>query len=272
MAELQKQISILGCGWLGLPLAEQFLERGYIVKGSTTSVANHGLLKSKNIIPYLVELKENEVFGNFDHFLDGSQILIINFPPRFKADPPESLVKKIENCIPIIENSTIENVIFISSTAVFPDSFPMPTIYEDTPPHPNNERGKQLLEAENRLRYNTSFESTILRFGGLIGGDRHPIYHIAGKSNIDNPEAPVNLIHQQDCINFIFHIINNNLWNKALNVVYPKHPKRKDYYLEKALELNLDTPTFKENSISKGKYISCKYLREKYNFTFQFMI
>ena len=52
MAELQKQISILGCGWLGLPLAEQFLERGYIVKGSTTSVANHGLLKSKNIIPY----------------------------------------------------------------------------------------------------------------------------------------------------------------------------------------------------------------------------
>ncbi|MGV7107275.1 SDR family NAD(P)-dependent oxidoreductase [Flavobacterium sp. U410] len=269
---MEKQISILGCGWLGFPLAEAFLAQGYSVKGSTTSVAKHELLKDKGITPYLVELKENEVFGNFDHFLDGSQILIINFPPRFNAEEPESLVKRIEACLPYIENSTIENVIFVSSTAVYPDSFPMPTIFEETVPMPNNDRGKQLLEAENRLHYNTHFKTTILRFGGLIGEDRHPVYHLAGRKNIDNPEAPVNLIHQQDCIRLVFHIINNNLWNKRLHAAYPKHPKRKEYYTEKAKTLGLESPEFKENSISKGKYISCKFWREKYNFTFEFMI
>jgi len=31
------QISILGCGWLGLPLAKAILENEFSVKGSTTS-------------------------------------------------------------------------------------------------------------------------------------------------------------------------------------------------------------------------------------------
>ena len=268
MIENRKKISILGCGWLGLPLAQQFVMKGYEVKGSTTSISKHRELKKQNIQPYIVELHENDVVGDFEHFLEGSEILIINFPPKINSENPESLVRKVENCLPFIEKSTVKKVIFVSSTAVFPDSFPMKTIYEDTPPQPNNERGKQLLETENRLRYNTHFETTILRFGGLIGEDRHPINFISGKKNIDNPEAPINLIHQQDCINLIFHIIENNLWNKALNAVYPNHPKRNEYYPQKAANLGLELPEFKTNSISKGKYISCKYLREKYGFEF----
>ncbi|SHI92188.1 Rossmann-fold NAD(P)-binding domain-containing protein [Flavobacterium haoranii] len=265
---MNKKISILGCGWLGLPLAQQFVTKGYEVKGSTTSISKHHELKEQNIQPYIVELHENEVYGDFDQFLEGSELLVINFPPKLNGESPESLVKKIKKCLPFIEKSTVKKVIFVSSTAVFPDSFPMKTIYEDTPPQPNDERGKQLLESENRLRYNTHFETTILRFGGLIGEERHPINFIAGKKNIDNPEAPVNLIHQQDCINLIFHIIDHNLWGKALNATYPKHPKRNEYYTEKAATLGLEIPEFKTNTISKGKYISCKYLREKYGFEF----
>lgn len=265
---MNKKISILGCGWLGFPLAQQFISKGYEVKGSTTSIIKHRKLKAENIQPYIVELHENEIVGDFEHFLEGSELLIINFPPKLRGDEPESLVKKIENCLPFIEKSTVKKVIFVSSTAVFPDSFPMKTIYEDTPPQPNDERGKQLLETENRLRYNTQFETTILRFGGLFGENRHPVNHIAGRKNIDNPEAPVNLIHQQDCINLIFHIIDTKLWGKTLNAVYPKHPKRNEYYPQKAADLGLELPEFKPNAISKGKYISCKYLREKYGFEF----
>lgn len=34
--EMQK-ISVLGCGWLGLPLSKKLIESGFVVKGSTTS-------------------------------------------------------------------------------------------------------------------------------------------------------------------------------------------------------------------------------------------
>ena len=35
---MQKEtITILGCGWLGLPLAQTLVKEGYSVKGSTTT-------------------------------------------------------------------------------------------------------------------------------------------------------------------------------------------------------------------------------------------
>ena len=37
MKEEREKISILGCGWLGLPLAKSLLAKGYKIKGSTTS-------------------------------------------------------------------------------------------------------------------------------------------------------------------------------------------------------------------------------------------
>jgi len=46
---LNKQIAVLGCGWLGFPLAISLIEKGYLVKGSTTSESKLSDLKSKGI-------------------------------------------------------------------------------------------------------------------------------------------------------------------------------------------------------------------------------
>ena len=35
---MNQRISILGCGWLGLPLAVELISKGYKVNGSTTSM------------------------------------------------------------------------------------------------------------------------------------------------------------------------------------------------------------------------------------------
>gem|GEM_PF-4555050 len=46
-------ISIIGCGWLGLPLAEFLVQKGYLIKGSTTREEKLDQLKSKGIQPFL---------------------------------------------------------------------------------------------------------------------------------------------------------------------------------------------------------------------------
>ena len=43
------QVSILGCGWLGLPLAKALIGEGYTVKGSTTTPAKLNLLKEEGV-------------------------------------------------------------------------------------------------------------------------------------------------------------------------------------------------------------------------------
>jgi nucleoside-diphosphate-sugar epimerase len=255
-----KQISILGCGWLGMPLAKSLLEKGFSVKGSTTSLEKISVLESSGIQPFQIVLSEKHINGEIDSFLQNSEILIIDIPPKLRSTSSENFVKKIQNLIPFIEKSKIEKVIFISSTSVYSDA-PSPEVSgalrvtESTKPNPETESGKQLLATEIRLQSNENFKTTVVRFGGLIGDDRHPINFLAGRKNIENPEAPINLIHQEDCIGIIEAIVKQECWNETFNAVAPFHPSRKEYYTQKAMELGLLLPEFDQTKISIGKTI-----------------
>ncbi|RZJ28768.1 MAG: short-chain dehydrogenase, partial [Flavobacterium sp.] len=54
------EISILGCGWLGLPLAKSLIQKGYSVKGSTTSENKVDVLQANNIDPFVISLSEDK--------------------------------------------------------------------------------------------------------------------------------------------------------------------------------------------------------------------
>jgi len=269
---MMTQISILGCGWLGLPLAKALIENKFLVKGSTTSVAKLSVLENAGIIPFLIVLTPNSNFQsstnnlveeeekteNLTAFLENAKILIIDIPPKLRGSEKENFVLKIKNIIPAIEKSTVENVIFISSTSVYGENNLLVT--EETALNPDTESGKQLMETEQLLQSNTNFKTTILRFGGLIGEDRHPVHFLAGRTHIENPNAPINLIHQEDCIGIIMAIIDQiqiKCWNRneVFNAVTPFHPSRKEYYTQKAIELNLALPEFNLENSTFGKTI-----------------
>jgi nucleoside-diphosphate-sugar epimerase len=250
------KISILGCGWLGFPLAKSLVEKGFSVKGSTTSENKLSSLSTAGILPYLISVTENEIVGDFNAFLENSEILIIDIPPKLRGGFSESFVSKIKNLIPLIEKSVVKKVIFVSSTSVYADS--NSEITENTQPQPETESGKQLLEVERLLLSNLNFQTTVVRFGGLIGEDRHPIYFLAGRKNIENPDAPINFIHQKDCIGIIEAIVSKGIYAEIFNAVTPFHPTRKDYYTQKAMELKLPLPEFDTSKPSVGKLILCE--------------
>jgi len=248
-----KQISILGCGWLGFPVAKSLLENRFSVKGSTTSPNKISFLQNSGIQAFQIELLELEINGNITSFLENSEILIIDIPPKLRGVSTENFVKKMQRLIPFIEKSTVKKVIFISSTSVYADNNAV--ITEVTKPNPETESGKQLLESENLLQNNPNFKTTVIRFGGLIGEDRHPIHFLAGRKNIENPDAPINLIHLTDCIGIIEAIINQECWNETFNAVAPFHPTRKEYYTQKAIAMNLPLPEFDQEKNAIGKLI-----------------
>lgn len=262
-----RQISILGCGWLGLPLAKSLIQNGFSVKGSTTSSGKISGLNNAGIEAFQIELFETVISGEIKIFLQNSEILIIDIPPKLRGNSSENFVKKIQNLIPFIENSTIEKVIFISSTSVYADEDSIVT--DDTKPQPATESGKQLVEAEMLLQNNSNFKTNAIRFGGLIGEDRHPVYHLAGRQNLENPNTAVNLIHQTDCIEIIKRIIELDIWNQTFNAVAPFHPSRKDYYIQKAVELGLPLPEFNDNPTSIGKIIEATKITSELQYTFQ---
>lgn len=261
------QISILGCGWLGLPLAESLLKNGFSIYGSTTAAEKILVLEKAGITPFQLLLFENKIAGEVDLFLEHSEILIIDIPPKLRGDSKENFVGKIQTLIPFIEKSSVNKVVFVSSTAVYHDD--NKTVTEATVPHPETESGKQLWQAEQLLQSNTHFQTTIVRFGGLIGENRHPIHYLSGRKNIENPDAPINMIHQEDCIGIIQGIIEKGSWNETFNAVAPEHPTRKEYYTQKAIELNLPLPEFDATKTSVGKTISNEKVTTMLNYKFK---
>lgn len=260
------QISILGCGWLGLPLAKALLQKGFSINGSTTSEEKCIVLENLGINSFLINIGSKNRIDKIDTFLKESKILIVNIPPKGRENSQENFVDKIEILIPFIEKSHIEKVLFVSSISIYGDNNSV--IAEETEPHPATENGKQLLKTEQLLQKNSNFKTTILRFGGLIGEDRHPIHFLSGRKNLENPKAPINLIHQKDCIGIIQKIIELDCWNETFNAVAPFHPNREEYYTQKAIDLKLALPEFDYQMTTFGKIISSKKIENILEYQF----
>ncbi|MEX2350548.1 MAG: NAD(P)H-binding protein [Flavobacteriaceae bacterium] len=260
------QISILGCGWLGFPLALSLQRKGHAIHGSTTTKNKLETLEESAIEPFLIHLTENNVEGNIHSFLDGSDVLILDIPPKMRNNPSLSFSTKIKTLIPFIKASSVKRVLFVSSTSVFSDD--QGRVNEDTIPLPATTSGKELLKSEKFLTENMHFQTTILRFGGLTGDDRHPVNYLAGRKNISGANAPVNLIQQEDCIGIIEEIIHRDSWGHVFHGVHPEHPSKEVYYTRKADEYGLEPPQFKEeahadyktvDSINLGKYLHYRF-------------
>ncbi|WBL22556.1 NAD(P)H-binding protein [Zunongwangia sp. HRR-M8] len=262
------QISILGCGWLGLPLAKKLVEDGYSLKGSTTTQVKMKKLSDAGITPYHLELYENGVQGDIQSFLSGSEILLIDIPPGLRKNPEINFTSKITNIISNIEYSGIQKVIFVSSTSVFEDQDNFPEYTEESKTNGTSKAAKQLIDCENALRNNQNFSTSVIRFGGLISQDRHPVTMLSGRSGIKNGAAPANLIQRDDCIALISQIIKNDEFGIVFNAAYPEHPKKAHYYTKEAHSRNIKAPEYDQNQSSKGKIISSVNL-EKIGFEFE---
>jgi len=216
---------MLGSGWLGLPLAERFVALGYRVKTSTTSASRLPVLPGD---PYLINIGSPS--DNIDAFLQ-SNTLIVNITAK-DIDGFRWLVGKIED-------SSIETVLFVSSTSVYPLDRAVVSESDggELKDHP-------LFIIENLFRQSQKFRSTIVRFGGLIGAGRHPGRFFRGNKVVRNPDAGVNLIHLDDCLNIIDKIVTDQVWDETFNACADTHPSKREFYAQAASLAGVPSPVF----------------------------
>lgn len=236
---LKHSVSILGCGWLGLPLAKHLISNNHVVKGSTTSELKIEILEDSGVESFIIDLSDSGSKEKLPAFL-ASQYLVIAIPPRAKHH--NNFQEQIESLIPFIEKSTIEKIILISSTSVYPNTNGL--VAEEFKGEPKSKSGRVLLEVETLLQSNISFQTTILRMAGLYGYDRNPGRFLAGKKELSNADGKVNLIHQDDCVEIIFNILEKQLWGEVFNCCSDKHPTRQEFYTKASSALGMEPPEF----------------------------
>ena len=263
------KISLLGCGWLGTPLANLLISKGYIIKGSTTTPSKLERLNELNIVPYLVHFRKKYPPENLSDFLL-SDVLIICIPPgRNNSEKNEDYRRMAAQVSESLLRSTVKQLIFISSTSVYGDN--NQEVDENTVAVPDNGSGKLLLEVEQQflaLQNLTDIKVSVLRLSGLIGPDRHPARFFAGKTDIPNGLAPVNLIHLDDVCGIVLKLIDKGDINGIFTASAPSHPTKQEFYTQAAKQLQLPLPTFK-NELNNWKIIRSDKIASVLEYNFQ---
>ena len=250
-----KSVSIIGAGWLGKDIAIYLQELGYDVIGSRTSIEG------------VIELKECRIKGIVFDALESNKlpdelkkdIIIITLPPSSAKDGNySSIIKKILEEV----GNRPSKVIFTSSTGVYLQES---GIYDESSPKAASARAKNILDAE-KVIFDSSISSCIIRLGGLAGIDRHPGNRSPSLDLVVN--EPVNLVFKDDILSAISFILDNNL-SGIFNIVAPMHPNRGDYYNSIYKKLNIDKVLSKSIEHPLTRVISSKKIQNQ-GFKFKF--
>ena len=247
MMDLKKlKITVVGCGWLGLPLCEALSAVGHEITTTTTTRPKQLSLSKKFNIRLFDVTKDIP-----DQNLLASEIIIYTVPPIGHQE--------VESFFHIVNPD--QKIIFISSTSVYGKSDGL--IDENSEQNPQSKNGKILKQSEVYLR-NHFQNLTIIRPGGLYSEDRHPIYSLQGKTGLTTGDELLHLVHRDDVIEAIKKIIENQLWAEDFNLVNDLRVKKEVYYTEKAKTLELELPQYisseNENPTNITNNKSKKYL------------
>ncbi len=262
------KISILGCGWLGFPLAIHLANKGCIVKGSTRSPQKLAAFHQYKILPFLIEVNKRIKGNNIPLFFQ-SDILFINIPPgRKRKDVARSHPLQIMVILEHARKYGIKKLLFVSSTSVYGNVNRIVTEADEL--KPETPSAHALVEIEELLMNQRDMEVTILRMGGLVGLERPAGRFLAGKTGLKNGLAPVNMVHQEDCISIITRIIEQEKWGVVYNVCSDEHPTKKDFYTHQATKQGFEIPVFLEEGDYIGKEVSNYKVKKELNYRFKY--
>lgn len=238
-------VLVLGCGWLGMALARSLAAGSHRVLGTTTTPEHIPAMEAAGIEPHLLRLGSD--FGTpgealLLHLLKAADVLVLNVPPRAAAAGAyPNLLRPVHRAV---ASAGTKHVLFVSSTSVYPNE---PRLMRESDAVSTRDAASDVLRAEGHFvpRYG-QWKSTVVRLGGLIGPERAPGRFLAGRRDLDQGNAPVNLVHLTDVVGVLGCIIEHGAWGHTFNVCAAQHPRRRDFYPAAAKQLKLAAPTFKE--------------------------
>jgi hypothetical protein len=260
---LVEKISVLGCGWTGLPVAKELNARGYVVKGSTTRIGKMGEVALSGTIPFIVLASPTLEGERLSAFLDCSTLIITMPPPKKEGQPDwATLVHKsiIRNAIA----SGVKKVVLFSSTSVYPN-LNRAVKEEDAVNQASAHSGIDIKAIEDLYLAQDAFEVLVTRFGGLFGPGRHPGRFMRNGNSISCSESPVNLVHQTDVVNAVLYLIQQGC-KGIYNVCSPEHPTRNVFYSAAFKDLGMEGIEGDQKSCEFKEVSSEKLIEAGYQF------
>jgi nucleoside-diphosphate-sugar epimerase len=187
-------VSIVGCGYTGLRLAQRYLNLRHPVRGFATRPDSLRQIAAVGAEAKPLNLDAQPALMDF-----AGHLLYYAVPPEPSGDRDLRLERLLDHI-----DGKPRRFIYFSTTGVYGDQGGA-LVNEDTPAAPETQRALRRLAAENTVRGWADSHAVpwcILRIPGIYGPDRLPLERLRrGEPAIDPREStPGNRIHVEDLV------------------------------------------------------------------------
>ena len=214
-------IQIAGAGYTGSRIAAYFRSKNQKIWALTRSGNRNSEFETLGITPVIADLTKPETLEK----IPPAHFIVICPAPGEKKDETayrEIYLKGIGNYLAAIRKNPKPNlIVYLSSTGVYSDR-KGEWVDETTPPEPDAEKGRILLEAEEQV-LNSGFPAVVFRLAGIYGPGRNRLAHHPQRTEKGTGRKPLpvpfsalddtgdrwmNLIHVEDIVGAMPVIFN----------------------------------------------------------------
>lgn len=182
-----------------------------------------------------------------------ANLLTITIPPSSDLMTYQKICEEIKDHWPLDKP-----IIFMSTTSVFPNESNV--FDEKSDFKPDSPRSQVLREIEKDL-VSTFQKALIIRSGGQVGRNRHPLSFLSKTGRPFEAKERINFIHGEDLSSlylFLFQKIQSHIELPSyLHAVSPQHPTKEEYYRLQAELWGVHLPPKSEKSALQRIINSC---------------
>lgn len=242
------RVLIVGCGYVGLPLALELLRRGHNVYGLRRSGEGKIMLQANGIKPIQLDITIEENVLNVNKKFDW----VINCAAPHH--PTKELYYSLyyqgtKNLLKWMKLYPVKKYVYTSSTSVYgQDDGSIVTEVSET--NPINENARILVDTEKLIFEaikTDSLPAIIFRTAGIYGPERGYYF----KQFINNPAAVsgnpnryINMVHRDDVVGAIITALESDIRGEVFNLVDNEPVTLYDFYKYLSEQLNKPMPEF----------------------------
>ncbi len=222
---------VIGCGFLGLPLARRWQSDGDSLFATTRSEQRKAEFSDIGIQPFVLDITDEASLKQLQGHNFDTVVIAVGMDRSRYESVHDVYVGGLKNVLENLGDDTGQ-LIYISSTGVYGD-FGGKWVDESSPTEPQREGGKACLAAEQFLESSRfSDRATVLRMSGLYGNERVPT-----KSAVESKQwsklsgtGYLNLIHVDDAVGAICTVADQAILAETFVVSDSNPTLRKEYY------------------------------------------
>lgn len=234
--------AVIGCGYVGLPLAAALVRGGASVIGTTTRADNVGAIEEIGAEARVLTVAEVPALRSA---LVGADTIFVTLAAGRGGDYRQVYVEGLRSVVATLDPRAAAQVIYTSATSVYGQD-DGGWVDGDTPPAPSTERGRLLLEAEAVLATAPKTVKTcVLRLAGIWGPGRDPSDWMARRGPVIDGDGTgyLNLIHRDDAVTALLAAARRRAAG-VFTLADDAPSRRRDLYPALAARLGVAAPRF----------------------------